>query len=265
MKVLFTSEDGVYLDLKAAQSLFSRSSQFHEYESFDNVFSVLDSDPDSFGLLRLNDSVNGINEDVIKYLFRKKYKIFAEVYVSPEYSLFYTKELKGKDIKKIYLEHITLDLISDIRDEFSKSELIAVEDLLPILEANPIEVACITTRDFFRGLKFNLVRKKLNLREKPKVRFAVIGRAFYDLPSDEADKVIVIGSFDNKIGEKEILDSLEMDGMTCFRIEKSKAKNSNDFFIEVGFHGLLDLFQLEKISKEMNILGIIESGKVIHL
>ena len=265
MKVLFTSEDGVYLDFKAATSLFSKNSEFHEYDNLEGVFSTLDLDPNAFAVAKLNDSINGDNENLLEYLFRKKYKVFAEIYFIPEYHLYYSHALKHKKLQKVYLEPITYEFIQEFVEKNKELEFVKTRDMPEIIEANPIEIACVVTHDFTRSNNLKFIKKDLKLKQKPKVRYIVIGRAFYDLPSDDADKVILICKFDKKIKEEEILQVIEKGDLTLFRICKNQKTEFNEYYLEIGFHGLPDLYNLEKMAKEMNILGIIESGKVIRL
>jgi hypothetical protein len=209
--------------------------------------------------------VDGVDLPLLMNLFRKKYKVFAEIYIVPEFALFSSqKELNEKN--PIYWDKMTSKLCFDFPEKLKEDNFQITSNIIEVIEANPYNFSFVSTKKFVNLNKLKVNKKEVKSKIDVKVRYIVIGRAFYDLPSDQSDKVILIANVDNKFSQEEIEEKLKKDGLNIFRIFKNPkidSKKSSEYYIELGFYGLLDLSDFEEMANSLHILGIIESGKVV--
>jgi prephenate dehydratase len=264
MLVCFNQDDGVYLDSVVGKYFFPSHSTPLLLNSKQDLLKQLLLNPELFGLVPIEYSGSGFDPEIIEGLCKKRYKIFGEVYLRINPRIFYTKDINPDEIQNYYIEKIVYDnLPGEIINKY-KNKLIIVKNIYEILEANPYKVAIIAPENFNKNNNLKNF-KSIDFINNCylKIRYYVIGRAFYDLPPDEADKLILIVTFKENMVEEKIRQLISVDGMTLFQLIKTQ-NSENEYYLEIGFAGFLDLKQIEEVSINMNILGILESGEIIN-
>ncbi len=264
MKVAFSSENGIYLDELATSTFFTNTDEFFEFSTYQELFNRIDLDPTTFGIIPINDSVNGINQYFLNKFFKRKYKIFGEIYLTPEIIL--CKNEVSIDAGFVYTESNIHLLCSKLYHQEYKYPITITADLTTTLEEKNNKASFLATRKFLSENKIKQSYKPKLITDKQSIRYFIIGRAFYDLPSDESDKIILIIKAKSEVTQHDIVDSLDKKDFSLFQIYKNESIKEDvclEYYVEIGFYGLLDLQCIEKIAVNFNILGIIESGKML--
>lgn len=265
MKVVFSSEAGTYLDFAAAGHFFNDKSEFYIAESYEQLFAKIEEDPSFFGIIPGFGLGDEENQAILKKIFSKRIKIFAEGNIEPTLHLFVSDEYKKQIPPKIYTEISTKLIFEDFAVKFPNSEIIYVKDLLEIVEANPYELAIITTKDFLQTNNLHLHHSARITNFTIDIPYYVIGRAFYDLPSDDSNKVIAIVNINSEIEISSFFDKKRLKLQSLIKNPNFSTPNQSEYYLEIEFDGLLDLNELENKANSIHILGIIERGKRVKI
>lgn len=267
MKILYSTENGSYLDAKVAHIFFSdkNNKEFFAVENTSIVFSRLNMDQSFVAVVKVDDSYNGDNTEVLDYLQSGKFKVFGELFISPKLHLVSKEKVRIENIQKVYLEPWSLVFLKNSDALFLKHiQIEVIQDVECIIQhENTNFHGFIITESLAKTSKdMYIIKKNICNRQAGILRYLVVGLSFFDLPSEKSDKAIVIFRSNQ---DKYVFDEiLNQEGMTVFKFLSKPSKTSDakfDYYLEIGFHGLLDLATIEKNSTYFNILGIFESGK----
>jgi len=266
MKVIYSTEKGMYLDSKAAHVFFAPGNDFFGVSNYEGLFSKLDNDPNLFGVVPIDDSFLGENAFVLEKLLSGKYKIFGELFLSPHFQLVSKSESKISTIKKVYIEPAYKEMCKKWIEKNSDKEIVVVDDLEAILnqEGEELSVAYVVTESQAKSKKIKLIEKNIGGHIAGALRYFIVGRTFFDMPPEKSDKVIVIFRTHSSKDLDLIESILSRKGLSIFKLISitTEGKEEVEYYAEFGFYGLLDLQELEIHSVYINILGIIESGEL---
>ena len=264
MKVIYSTEKGKYLDSKASHVFFAPANDFFEAPDYDSLFLKLDNDPNLFGVVPIDDSIRGENTYILEKLLTGKYKVFGEVFLSPRLHLVSQTSLKLSEIKEVHMEIATKEFCAPWLEKNKEIKVIIEDDISPQLQSEDHnECAFIVLESQIKGLKVKYISKNIGSHIAGALRYFIIGRTFFDMPSEKSDKVIVVFRTNTSKDLELIEQVLSKKGLSIFKLisKTTEGKDEVEYYAEFGFYGLLDLQELEMHSLYINLLGIIESGE----
>lgn len=271
MRIVYSTEKGFYLDAKAAHVFFAEGNTFIPAGDYKLLFSKIDADPNLFGVVPIYDSYKGENLEVLHYLWSGDYKVFGEVFISPLFHIVSKNESSLQNIERVYFEPWATVLCENCyAGLLQNKKTITCNDINSILESDEHEKdAFLVTESIIRQNKaLNVIKKNVGGQKNTVIRYLIVGKSFFDMPSDKSDKAIVLFHATNNMNKAFFEELLTKNKMTIFKLifrpSPSKPAES-EYYLEVGFRGLLDLEELENNSTYFQILGIFESGKVFTI
>lgn len=262
LRVGYSIENGIILNQIAFVQLISKGTLSLEFLTYKNLFKNLKEDPSLFGLINISDSVNGCKKDLFNNFFEKKLKVFAEIYLEPQ---FFYYELGEEVISEdpIYIDKMTYDLLYKHIDKLYPNLNYIIENNISKISEKIKSLKIISTDPILSQINKKLHRK-IKIDFDTRLKYLLVGRAFYDLPPDTSDKVFVIAKITKELMQENILSILKKSGLNILKVIKNikyKSKKFDEFYFEITFAGLMDLSKLEEISDSIWILGITDSAK----
>lgn len=266
MKLIYSTENGFFLDSKAAHIFFESGNEFLSVPSYEDLFSRLDNDPYLYGVIPANDLFICENTLFLDKFLSGRYKILKEIFLSPTFQIVAKSENKLSRVKRILIEPFFRVLCQDWICKNLDKEIIIVKDLISNLSQDKEEISegYLVTKSQIQAIKVRFVEKKLKGLTVSELKYFLIGRTFFDMPSKKSNKVIVVFRTNISKDIDLVKAKLIKRGFSVFKLVSSISEDDQkiNFYAELGFSNTLNLQELEENSEYINILGIIESGKV---
>lgn len=221
---------------QAAESRFGAMSDYLALPNIRSVFESIDTGRARFGVVPIENNLEGIVKETIDLLNETDLKIVAEVAISVHFT-FATKAEKLSDIKKIYSKDIAFgqcekflnDYFGGKEDDFfvqvdstSKAARLAAQD------PNSAAICShIAAKLFDVPILFDNIQDSAQNR----TRFFIIGKDFINQKSDN-DKTTIIARLpeDGKPGTlMKFLQEFESRGINLLKIESRPVKEGDHF------------------------------------
>ena len=234
-KIAYLGPEGSFTH-QAAESRFGAMSDYLALPNIRSVFQSVDTGRARFGVVPIENNLEGIVKETIDLLNETDLKIVAEVVISVHFT-FATKAEKLSDIKKIYSKDIAFGQCEKfLNDYFGAKEddfFVQVDSTSKAakLAGNEVDSAAICSHIAAKLFDVPILFDNIQDSAQNRTRFFIIGKDFINQKS-ENDKTTVIARLpeDGKPGTLvRFLQEFESQGINLLKIESRPVKEGDQF------------------------------------
>ncbi|MDY6821420.1 MAG: prephenate dehydratase [Deferribacterota bacterium] len=264
LRVAYLGPPGTFTNL-AAIKYFGLSAEFISIGSIEEVFEEVERGKATYGIIPIENSLEGVVTHAIDMFFDTKLKICSEIYIKVKHNLI-NKTGNIEDIKKIYshpqaiaqCKKFLSSTVNDIPiievESTAKAALIAAKD---------ISAAAIASEAAVLLYDLKVVCPEIQDSLNNYTRFFVIGRDVQ--PFTGYDKTSIMFSVPHKAGA--LFNALDIFAKYDINMSKIESRPSKReawkyvFFVDIDGHIDCDTVKeaLEELSKKVNFIKILGS------
>jgi prephenate dehydratase len=237
--------------------------------SFDEIYELLDKSEIPLGVVPIENTIGGEISTNFEQILTGNYKIFREVKLLLSHHLVVSPGASIKDIKKILVHPQSMYLCSKFLTRFPHWQQIVVssttEAAQTIGQSNDLSYATIANTQAAELYGLQIAEKNIANDDGNYTRFVAVVKELFDFPPGNADKCTVLFDLPNTPGMlQNALNCLSRDECNLTKIASRPIPGKGNlyrFFVDFTFTGCLDLFEFEKLTQNLKIVGIYKSGK----
>jgi len=238
--VAYLGPEGTFTH-QAAESRFGQISEYLPMSTISSVFRAVESKKAKYGVIPIENNIEGIVGESIDLLGKSHLRIVAETSMKISHSLC-TRASHLRDIKKIYSKDVAFGQCGEFLRESGLDgvELIWVASTAKaaMLAAEDDESAAICSHIAAKLYNLPIMYEHIEDNTHNETRFVIISD-FENTPSDN-DKTSILAHLDNTPGAlAKFLSSFENVGINLSKIESRPAKDegfSYIFYIDFDGH-----------------------------
>ncbi len=221
---------------QAAESRFGAMSDYLALPSIRSVFESVDTGRARFGVVPIENNLEGIVKETIDLLNETDLKIVSEVII-PVHFTFATKAEKLSDIKKIYSKDIAFGQCENFLHEYFSSkeedffaQVDSTSKAAKLASQQP-DTAAVCSHIAAKLFDVPILFENIQDSSQNRTRFFIIGKDFVNQRSGN-DKTTIIAKLpeDGKPGTLvRFLQEFESQGINLVKIESRPAKEGDSF------------------------------------
>lgn len=251
LKIVYLGPQGTFTHMAAIKK-FGKKSEYISAESISEVFEKVENEDFDYGVVPVENSIEGVINYTLDMFFASNLKICAEITLSISHSLL---GLVSKDkIKKIYSN---AQVFAQCRKWLSRN-LTGVE-LIPapstakgaISAKDDCEGACIGNKILASLYGLNIIESSIEDSRHNYTRFLVIAKR--DSLFSGKDKTSVLFSVKDRVGALySVLSSFKKYGINLTKIESRPSKQKPwEYYFFVDFQGHRESAIIQKTLKDL--------------
>ncbi|MCX8082240.1 MAG: prephenate dehydratase [bacterium] len=264
LRISYLGPEGTFTH-QAALKKFGEKSEFIPCKTIDNIFREVEKDRADYGVVPIENSIEGVVTHTLDMFVESNLNITAEVLLDVHHFLL-SKEKSIKDIKKVYSHPQAISqcwnwIVENIPDTaLIETESTATAVKMAKKERNAAAIGSITAADIYN---IEVLAEKIEDYSENITRFLVIGKNFSGKTGK--DKTSILVSIKDRVGAlHDILLHFKKNCINLTRIEsRPSKKRAWDYIFFFDFIGHKDDINvknaLKKIEKESVFLKILGS------
>ena len=263
IKVHFLGPKGTFSEIATIQH-FGSSVEKIESSNITEIFNEVAKDDNSYGVVPIENSIEGIVNQSLDSLMQSNLKICSELELKIEHCLISSEKNINK-IKSVYAHPQALAQCRNwLQRKLPKVKIIETDSSAKAAQLikNKIGKSCIGSKKIGEIYNLNILQSKIQDQAGNTTRFLVIGNEYPE--KSLQDKTSICLSLKNEQGALyKVLQILNKNKVNLTNILSRPVKNNKwqySFFLEFQGHAsdknIVNLFkELEKVSQDLQILG----------
>ncbi len=265
-RVAYLGPEGSFTH-QAAESRFGAMSEYLPSNTIASVFTSLEAERAKYGVVPIENSIDGVVGETLDLLGKSDLKIVAEIYM-PIHHSFASLEEKLENIKKIYSKDIAFGQCRKfLQEHFEDAELIPVESTAKAAKLAAAEPGSAAICSDIAAKLYNLPVLFENIEDvhTNTTRFIVLSN-FKNTPSGN-DKTSILAKLADKPGALvRFLEDFERADINLTKIESRPAADKDfSYWFYIDFEGHVDDANVQEVfakhENEIKWLGSYAKGK----
>jgi chorismate mutase/prephenate dehydratase len=267
VKVIYLGPAGTFTHL-AAMRFFGLSSTFIPVTSIKEIFDVVERDKKSYGVVPIENSLEGVVTYAIDMFFDTNLKISGEIFIRVSHNLL-NKSGKFEDIKKIYSHpHALAQCKKFLSTKLQGVPIVEVESTARAAEIASYDENAGAIASEAASLIYNLhiVVKAIEDDLNNYTRFIILGH--HDEPLTENNKTSIMFSVMHKAGA--LYKALEVFAKYSVNMSKIESRPSKKkpwdymFFVDILGHKDMEVIKnaLAELSERVSFIKILGSYRI---